>query len=102
MYSTSLIEELIGVAKSYVTKSADPLIAITDHPFWTTMGSTDETRCRAYGRYLQTDQEAYEDEKVFRGRSSLAGDNDFKSKIINVMGRLIARKPGRPRRSPTE
>ena len=66
------------------------------------MGSTDETRCRAYRCYLQTDQEAYEDEKVFRGRSSLVGDNDFKSKIINVMGRLIACKPGRPRRNPTE
>ena len=66
------------------------------------MGSTDETRCRAYGRYLQSDQEAYEDEKLFRDRSSIVGDNDFKSKIINVMGRLIARKPGRPRRSSTE
>jgi len=47
-------------------------------------------------------KEAFEDETLFHGKSTVVGDNDFKSKLKNVMGRFIARKVGRPRPNKSE
>ena len=61
------------------------------------MGLTNEDRCKTYRNYLLTEKESLEDEALFKGQSTVLGDKDFKSKLKNVMGRLIARKVGRPR-----
>lgn len=83
-------------AACYGNQSPDPLIVRNHHPFWETMGVADEDRCKTYRKYLLTEKDALEDEVLFHGQSVVIGDNDFKSKLKNVMGRFIARKVGRP------
>ncbi len=89
-------------ARSYVSDIKDPLVVVTCHPFWIDMGLTDDARRITYRDYLLSEAEAIEDETLFQGHNSVIGDNDFKSKIMNVLGRSIARKPGRPPAVKTE
>ena len=84
-------------AQSYVSENKDPLVVESDHPFWVDMGIADQARRATYRDYLLSDVDAIEeDETIFRSHKSVVGDNDFKSKVMDVMGRPIARKPGRP------
>ena len=61
------------------------------------MGLTDkEDRAKTYRNYLLAEKEAFEDQAVFKEQSAVIGDKDFNSKIKTIMGRIIARKVGRP------
>ena len=86
-------------AKTYVLEVPDEMVDPTRHPFWESMGRDDQNRRAAFARYLLNDEEALEDEKLFRRASEIIGDDKFHSQITVDFGRLTARKRGRPRSS---
>ena len=84
-------------ASCYMKGIDDQLVGVADHPFWSSMGIDVEQRCDTYKRFLLTEQEALEDEKLFRGSKTVIGDKEFQLKLTTFMGRKTARKVGRPR-----
>ena len=83
-------------AAAYILGKEDPLVEITQHPYWNQWGRKEDKRRINYGKYLRSPNE--EDVKIFASSVNMIGDNDFKARIRLQGGRFSTRSVGRPRR----
>ena len=85
-------------ASCYVLGAPDRLVAASAHPFWQSLGGSDESRREGFANFLRSGDEAREDELVFRDAAQVIGGRDFRSRVGWAAGRPTARRRGRPRK----
>lgn len=85
-------------ARAYLRDKPDELVRPKDNHLYQSMGESTEDRSERYVQYLLSAQEREDDESLFRGRSVVIGDEEFKANVTMSGGRLSSRRRG-PKRS---
>jgi putative transposase len=81
-------------AKAYISENADILIDPSRHPYRLNWGKSEEEYRRNYKSYISSRQDD-DERKIFTEGGRCLGDEEFKSNLKLVLGRLTARKKGK-------
>jgi len=84
-------------AATYITEKPDDLITPSRHPYRLNWGDNEEECRKNYRAYISSSQDD-EERYIFTEGGRCLGDEEFKSGLKLVSGRLSARKRGRPRK----
>jgi len=84
-------------AAAYSGGRDDGLVEVAGHPVWGDLSIRQKKQRRAYRAFLLDEQDALQDERVFRSPKTVIGDDAFAVNARRANGRATARGRGRPR-----